>query len=222
MVAVSDYFNKRKVLPEKLAPFGFTADGDGYVYTQRIAGGQFAMEVRVTQAGKVLTEVTDTVTGEAYVLHLVGAQGGFVGKVREDYEAVLAKIDAACFEADVFQSEMAHRVIAYARETYGDELEFLWEKFSDNAVFRRKDTGKWYGALLTVQRCKLGLEGQGTAEILDLRVQPGELASLIDCKKYFPGYHMNKKHWVTVCLDGTVPFAEIADRIDESYRLAKK
>lgn len=222
MVAESDYFDKRKVLPQKLEPFGFTAAGDDFVYTQRIAGGQFEMKVQISQGGKVLTEVTDIATGEAYVLHLVGAQGGFVGRVREDYEAVLAKIDGACFEEDIFQSEMARRVIGYVREAYGDELEFLWKKFPDNAVFRRKDTKKWYGALLTVQRCKLGLEGQGAVEILDLRVQPEELAALIDCKRYFPAYHMNKKHWVTVSLDGSVPFDEVADRIDASWRLAKK
>ena len=76
VVAESDYFDKRKVLPQKLEPFGFTAAGDDFVYTQRIAGGQFEMKVQISQGGKVLTEVTDIATGEAYVLHLVGAQAG--------------------------------------------------------------------------------------------------------------------------------------------------
>ena len=34
-----------------------------------------------------------------------------------------------------------------------------------------------------------------------------------------PGYHMSKKHWNTVLLDGTVPPAEIRAMIDDSYRL---
>jgi predicted DNA-binding protein (MmcQ/YjbR family) len=34
-----------------------------------------------------------------------------------------------------------------------------------------------------------------------------------------PGYHMNKKHWNTVTLDGTVPPAEMREMIEESYRL---
>ena len=38
---------------------------------------------------------------------------------------------------------------------YCDELEFLWQKFPDNAVWRRKDNKKWYGALLTVSKEKL-------------------------------------------------------------------
>ncbi len=34
-----------------------------------------------------------------------------------------------------------------------------------------------------------------------------------------PGYHMNKEHWNTIVLDGSVPDAEIMAWIDESYDL---
>jgi predicted DNA-binding protein (MmcQ/YjbR family) len=45
---------------------------------------------------------------------------------------------------------------------------------------------------------------------IDLRE---EYASII------PGYHMNKKHWNTIMLDGTVPSRLIYDLIDHSYEL---
>ena len=34
-----------------------------------------------------------------------------------------------------------------------------------------------------------------------------------------PGYHMNKKHWNTVYIDGTIPDKEIFSWIDHSYEL---
>jgi predicted DNA-binding protein (MmcQ/YjbR family) len=34
-----------------------------------------------------------------------------------------------------------------------------------------------------------------------------------------PGYHMNKKHWNTVLIDGSVPDKEIFSWIDHSYNL---
>ena len=34
-----------------------------------------------------------------------------------------------------------------------------------------------------------------------------------------PGYHMNKKHWNTVVLDGVIPPVEIRKMIDHSYDL---
>jgi predicted DNA-binding protein (MmcQ/YjbR family) len=34
-----------------------------------------------------------------------------------------------------------------------------------------------------------------------------------------PGYHMNKKHWNTVVLDGVIPDPEVRTMIDHSYDL---
>ncbi|HWL93082.1 MAG TPA: MmcQ/YjbR family DNA-binding protein [Phycisphaerae bacterium] len=34
-----------------------------------------------------------------------------------------------------------------------------------------------------------------------------------------PGYHMNKKHWNTIELDGVIPEREIREMIDRSYDL---
>ena len=34
-----------------------------------------------------------------------------------------------------------------------------------------------------------------------------------------PGYHMNKKHWNTVVLDGVIPEREVRKMIDHSYDL---
>ncbi len=37
-----------------------------------------------------------------------------------------------------------------------------------------------------------------------------------------PGYHMNKKHWNTVVLDGTIPPRDFYAMIDHSYELVAK
>lgn len=34
-----------------------------------------------------------------------------------------------------------------------------------------------------------------------------------------PGYHMNKKHWNTVIVDGRLPASQLKEMIDESYNL---
>jgi predicted DNA-binding protein (MmcQ/YjbR family) len=36
-----------------------------------------------------------------------------------------------------------------------------------------------------------------------------------------PGYHMNKTHWNTIILDGTIPDKEIFNWIDHSYDLIR-
>jgi predicted DNA-binding protein (MmcQ/YjbR family) len=37
-----------------------------------------------------------------------------------------------------------------------------------------------------------------------------------------PGYHMNKKHWNTIYIDGSIPDKEIFSWIDHSYELVLK
>jgi predicted DNA-binding protein (MmcQ/YjbR family) len=37
-----------------------------------------------------------------------------------------------------------------------------------------------------------------------------------------PGYHMNKKHWNTVLLDGSIPDKEVFSWIDHSYDLVAR
>lgn len=37
-----------------------------------------------------------------------------------------------------------------------------------------------------------------------------------------PGYHMNKKHWNTVIVDGRLSSKQILEMVDDSYRLAGK
>lgn len=34
-----------------------------------------------------------------------------------------------------------------------------------------------------------------------------------------PGYHMNKKHWNTIAIDGSIPAKQIQQWIDDSYDL---
>ncbi len=36
-----------------------------------------------------------------------------------------------------------------------------------------------------------------------------------------PGYHMNKKHWNTIFVDGSIPFKLMKEWIDHSYELVK-
>lgn len=98
--------------------------------------------------------------------------------------------------------------------------------FGDNtpncAIWRRKDNKKWYGALMVISAKKIGLPSNEPIEILDIRFDTNELPNKIDNKAFFAGYHMNKKHWLTLLLNGDTDDKELFRLVHESYRLAKK
>ena len=207
---------------EKLVKYGFQKTEDRFIYSTEIVDNQFRMTVKIAENGEIETELFDWEAEEVYTLHLVAeASGEFVGKVRSEYEKVLNGIAENCFETNIFRGNCTRKVIEYAREKYGGELEFLWERYPDAAVLRRKDNKKWYALFMTIPKNKLGLDGGELVEIIDLRFNTDELAKKVDGERYFFGYHMNKKHWITILLDGSVPAEEILPRLDNSYTLAK-
>ncbi|MCM1496589.1 MAG: MmcQ/YjbR family DNA-binding protein [Bacteroides sp.] len=223
MDSIKSIFQRKTVNFENLMAYGFSEEADIYSYSTILSDSGFTMTVNITKAGEINTVVIDPAFNEPYTLHLVdGAAGSFVGQVKSEYEAVLEEIAEKCFDFEVFKSKQAKEVIAYIREKYRDEFEYLWQKFPDNAVVRRKDNQKWYAALLTVSRRKLGFDSDENVEILDLRMMPEDIEKQVDGIKILPGYHMNKKHWITICLDSSVAIGDIFTRIEESYRLAVK
>ena len=216
-----DIFLRKKAVPEKLAVYGFQKIRSSYRYGTNILDNAFALEITIGKNSVPDTKLTEIATGEEYVLYKTDAVGTFVGEVRTAVTNILRDIADCCYETAVFKAKQSVALIAYVREKYGDELEYLWAKFPDNAVWRRKDNEKWYGALLTVSRRKLGIPSDEIVEIIDLRIAPEEMEDLIDNARFYPGWHMNKKHWYTIILDGTVSTDEICRRVDESYLLAK-
>ena len=55
---------------------------------------------------------------------------------------------------------------------------------------------------------------------INLKCKPEEAMVIRDIfEAVIPGYHMNKEHWNTVILNGTVPKEEIEKMIDTSYSL---
>lgn len=215
-------FKRKKLNRNKLKQYGFKYDGEFYSFQQEIMNSSFTLYITIGENEIPDTKLIEKETNDEYVLYKTNAQGTFVGHIRAEIENVLNQIADTCYETAVFKTRQAQMLIEFVRKTYGDELEFLWTKFPDNAIWRRKDNKKWYGAILTVQRKKLGLDSDEVVEIIDLRLQPELMQELISIKNYYPGWHMNKKSWYTMILDDSIPDKELCQRVLESYELAKK
>ena len=55
---------------------------------------------------------------------------------------------------------------------------------------------------------------------INLKCDPDEAVMLRDIfTAVIPGYHMNKRHWNTVILDGSIPQGEVERMIENSYKL---
>lgn len=101
-----------------------------------------------------------------------------------------------------------------AARAYLLERPDAWEDFPfgpDVAVFKIRQ--KMFATL--------GFEGE--VYRMNLKCDPQEAQFLRDMfDAVMPGYHMNKNHWNTVILDGSIPAGEIERMIDRSYALVVK
>ncbi len=217
-----NYFRYKKLNRKKLLAYGFQESKEIFTLTKKILNGDFRLTITIKYPNIVETNLFEIAADEVYTLHLTSAQGSFVGQIREEYQKIIEDIAEKCFDKDIFKSKYTFEVIEYIKNKYNDEVEYLWEKFPDNAIARRKDNKKWYLAILTIKKNKLGFKSEEKIEVIDLRANPDEIPELIKRENIYAGYHMNKKHWITIVLDGSVELAEIFQRIDESYVLAKK
>lgn len=222
MREITNFIKNKKINFKKLEEFGFKLKDNSYYYQTSLLKNQFKMSVKISLDNSIFTEIIDTETNEAYILHLLEIKrSGYSEKVYKAYSEVLEKIKKECFEDEIFKANYTKEIVDYIKNKYGDELEFLWEKSPKNAVVRRKSSNKWYAVILTISKRKLNLNSDEIIEVINLHNSSEEIEKLIDNKRYFPAYHMNKKYWCTICLDGRIELEEIYKLIDISYELAK-
>ena len=109
-------------------------------------------------------------------------------------------------------------VFQYVRKQYNSEIEYLWLRDPNSAVFRHRDNQKWYGIVMKIPRSKLGLNTDELVDVLNVKLDSPLLADLLTREAgFFPGYHMNHSNWVSILLDGSVPLDEVCPWIDRSF-----
>lgn len=113
---------------------------------------------------------------------------------------------------------MRQTVFDYIKKKYRVSPEYPWRKYDGNAVFRHTDNNKWFALVMDVQRNKAGLPGSDYVDVINLKVDDMFFRDLIIQEDgIMPAYHMNKMHWISVLLDGTVPQEKVFDLIDMSF-----
>lgn len=224
-------FEGYKVVWEKVVAAGFVLRDDGYVYQESLLEGQLEALVLIDNSGQLSGRLYDEDLDEEYIaFRLPRVTGAFVGQVRMEYQELLERIREACFQLLGLGSIQGQVIITKMNKVYGDKGAQPFEKFPRISAFRHPVNDKWYALALELQRGKLELgqedwsqeETEELVEILNIKVPPEQVASLIQERGIYPSYHMNKKHWVTVVLDGSLSDKQIWDLVSQSRELVGK
>lgn len=112
-------------------------------------------------------------------------------------------------------------IIAYVEGKYKVTPDYPFAKYTQYAVLRHSDNQKWFGVIMDIPPKLIDIVGDSKIDILVIKVEP-EIVEILKIQKGFkPAYHMNKKHWLTIMLDGQVDKKTIFDLLDDSFRLTR-
>ena len=113
---------------------------------------------------------------------------------------------------------MRSKITEYIADQYGVDPEFPWDGDDTSAVFRHRENKKWFALIMEVRRELLGLPGKERVSCMNLKIDDVILHDmLVHEDGILPAYHMNKQHWVSVLLDGTVSEQRVRGLIDMSF-----
>lgn len=110
-----------------------------------------------------------------------------------------------------------------AREQWGVEADCPFAGYPEVAVLRHADSRKWFAIVMPVRPDRLGLrDARAEVDVLNLKCQPPLVTMLLEREGVFPAYHMDRRHWVSIVLDGPFPDGEIVELLALSRRLTAK
>ena len=117
---------------------------------------------------------------------------------------------------------MREEIEEYINENYDILQEYPWDEYPNFATFKHKNNQKWFALIMEVPYEKLKIDKKGFVSVINLKCIPEMIGGLRKEEGILPAYHMNKEHWISVLLNGSVPKQKICDLIDMSYDLTMK
>jgi len=111
--------------------------------------------------------------------------------------------------------------LSYAEDRFGVVREFPFDGDSITAVLRHSSNRKWFAIVMTVHVSRLGIDGDRMVDIVNLKCAPEVADSFRHERGVYPAYHMNKRHWISVLLDGSVEEEKLDFLLSVSYELTR-
>ena len=218
MTIEEELFRKTKADFDKIIKYGFRKEKSLYKYSKNIMNNTFRVDIEINSDGIVKGKVYDLSFGDEYTnFRIEDNVGSFVGQIREKFKNILIDIKNNCFTEKNFLYNQSNRISEAIKEKYGDSPEFKWDKSPTDGIFRNKDSKKWYGLIMKIDKNKLDKNETGEIEVINMKLDPNEIEDLLKKEGFYPAYHMNKKSWITIILNDTVSDKKIMSLIDESY-----
>lgn len=199
-----------------LAEWGFENGQARHVLIE----GEF--ELGMTLADQELELVVyDLAMEEPYTLfEVASASGPLVTALRQQVDDILNRI----LGQQIQGNPLVEGLVEHVKATYEVAPAHPFKRHPEIIGFKVPEVDKLFGIILPVDYCQIDKASSRTDQVLvlNLKGKPDHIVERIDNDRYFPAYHMNKKHWFSLLLDAQTDWEQLIRLLAESYSLVKK
>ncbi|MDY6407217.1 MAG: MmcQ/YjbR family DNA-binding protein [Pseudomonadota bacterium] len=222
MTIEENIFKRAEINKNALAGYGFRHAKGFWILERPFMNGDFKAVIRIDSAGRFSGTVYEIATEDEYLPLRVESMDGFAAEVRNAYIEILKDIKEKSCHENVFIFPQTNRLADEIYKKYGDKPEFPWPEYPTFGVFKNPNNGKWYALVMALNVQKVDKKLTGEVEVMNIKLDPEKIKELHKEKGFYPAYHMNKKNWISILLNDTVPDKVLLDLLDESHRFTIK
>lgn len=212
-------FDKTKAVSKSLAKFGFNKKGSIYNLQKPLSTKEFIADITVDSNLRFKPRLIDRSTKEEYLPIHLEFKDSFVQSIAEEYTNILNDIKAQCSVPTTFRSNQANRISDRIISSFKSLPQFPWQDYPSFAIFKHTTNSKWFAVVMLLEGSKFNLKDVGEVEVINLKLDPSRIKSLVKKAGFYPAYHMNKNYWISITLNDLVDDDTVFSCIEESFRL---
>lgn len=196
---------------QKAIAFGAIQTNQGLQYTHSLS--EYSVNIVLTLNHEHITiDVYDTETQEYYQPFYIH---GMQLSIHQEVENVIQVILEQCY----IKQEKFQKLVNYMMRL--DETITVTSPFKKHPEYLAMcHQNKWFALYMVIDYKKLDSTKSGRIDVINIKVQPEDIA-YIDHITFFPAYHMNKKHWMSIRLHNEMPTETVYSLVERSYHLIK-
>lgn len=212
-------FFQNPIDEQSLENVGFTKQGEIYHYSEILEEVELELHLRWNpQEAKMEISLWDSLAEAEYPLAFIpSSKGAYVGQVRKILWKRLSHMDREISHPQKIFSDQAEALLQLIQIRWGWKPDFLWEAHPKTAVFRYGSKQTWFGVLQEIDWEKIDARKEGSVTILTIKSD--QVLDLLDKHVAYPGFHMNKKYWISFPLDGRHTLEQLLSYLVKSYQM---
>lgn len=207
MYSLGAFFVNYQVDYGKLKEYGFIIENNEYIFNKQL-NDNLTMKIIINK------DISLYIFDKDFNDECLNYELSFI---KSKWIKIIDDIKNKCCNLLTYNSKQAMEIDRYIYDKYNIKANFMFSKFPHFGVY--KVNNKWFAIIMDIDYSIIDKTKKGLVYVINIKNDNVE--KLINENGFYKAYHMNKKYWISICLDGEVSNNKVFSLIDKSFELVK-